>query len=201
MSHPSDQVMGATGSVTCVSPPHVVRLEGNSKSFTQHSSKICFLHCCCCCFVLLQGRETGPGRGLRPGELGTRERQCCPAVTGFYLLFWAGSKSQMFFKGEKKKEKAVPFCRTQGCPANMEFPLLSVTEQSGKGRNADHAHPMGKNYSKRFLYNMYRARCKPAPQIQNTTIFKKPTGKETGPWLHPTGVWEGILRLKRRVIL
>lgn len=60
---------------------------------------------------------------------------------------------------------------------------------------------MGKNYSKRFLYNMYRARCKPAPQIQNTTIFKKPTGKETGPWLHPTRVWQGTLRLKFRVIL
>lgn len=48
---------------------------------------------------------------------------------------------------------------------------------------------------------MYRARCKPAPQIQNTTIFKKPTGKETGPWLHPTRVWQGTLRLKFRVIL
>lgn len=58
----------------------------------------------------------------------------------------------MFFKEKKKKkkekEKAVPFCRTQDCPANTEVPLLCVTEQSGKGRNVEPGLPNGKeNYS------------------------------------------------------
>lgn len=90
MSHPSDQVTGATGTLTCVPPPHVERLEVDSKSFTQHLSRICFLHCCSCCFVLFQGRKkTGPGKDLRPGGSGIRKRQCHSAVIGFYLLFWA----------------------------------------------------------------------------------------------------------------
>lgn len=73
MSCPSDQVMGATGSVTCVSPPHVQRLEGDRKSFTRALVKDLFPPL----LLLLravQGRETGPGRDLRPGGSGTRER-------------------------------------------------------------------------------------------------------------------------------
>ena len=38
-------------------------------------------------------------------------------------------KKPNFFKGEKKRKKAVPFCRTQGCPANTEVPPTAAEVQ------------------------------------------------------------------------
>lgn len=153
MSCPSDQVMGATGTLTCVPPSHVERLEVDSKSFTQHSSRICFLYCCCCCFVLFQGGKVGPGKDLRAGGSGKGSAilpfLALPALLGSSAptlqgkLGYKDPRAKSFIGEKKTKEKAVPFCRTQGCPANSKF-LLCVTEQSGKGKNAGHACPMGK---------------------------------------------------------
>lgn len=74
---------------------------------------------------------------LLPALLGSS----APTLQG--KLGYKDPRAKSFIGEKKTKEKAVPFCRTQGCPANSKF-LLCVTEQSGKGRNAGHACPLGK---------------------------------------------------------
>lgn len=137
--------------------------------------------------MLFQGEKIGPGKD------GTRRIRvkavsfchCC-----FHLLFWAAQL--LLFSGDmdiriiepnvkekKRKEKAVPFSRTQGCPANAEVTLLCVKEQRGRGRNAGLSMPAQweRKLLQQFLYSMYRARCKPAPQIQNTQRSNLKTNK------------------------
>lgn len=56
---------------------------------------------------------------LLPALLGSS----APTLQG--RLGYKDPRAKCFLREKKKgKEKAVPFCRTQGCPANMEFPLL-----------------------------------------------------------------------------
>lgn len=102
---------------------------------------------------------------------------CCS-----HLLFWAtqlllfsrgliheDQRAKVFFK---EKEKLSPSADPKTALLIQKF-LFSVIEQSVKGRNVGPGLPNGKeNYSQQFLYNMYRARCKPAPQIQNTQYLK-----------------------------
>lgn len=157
MSHPSDQVMGATGTPTCA-PPNLERLEVDSKilhsSTHQRSvSPIAAAAASCQCYFRegkldlariwdQEDQGSGNGRAILPLSLS-------PALLGSAVptfqgrLEYKGPRAKCFIR-EKKRKKAVPFCRTQGCPANTEVPLLCVTEQSGKGRNVEPGLPNGK---------------------------------------------------------
>lgn len=77
------------------------------------------------------------------------------------------------FIGEKKtKEKVVAFCRTQGCLLIRNFFSSVLQNKVERAGMQTISARWGKNYFKRFLYNMYRSRCKPAPQLQNTQYLK-----------------------------
>ena len=105
----------------------------------------------------------------------------------------------MFFKGERKKKELFPSAEPKAALLTQKF-LFSVTEQSGTGRNPGLWLPNGKgNCSKRFLHNMYRARCKTAPQIQNTQYLKTNRNRD-GPKTPPNRSREGMSRLKFRAI-
>lgn len=101
----------------------------DSKPFTQCSSRLCFTRHCCC-FMLLQGGTTGLARvrDQEDQEMGSAvlPLMLSPALLGSSAPAFQDVriKKPNFFKGEKKRKKAVPFCRTQGCPANTEVPLL-----------------------------------------------------------------------------
>lgn len=98
----------------------------------------------------------------------------------------------MFLRGKKKK-KRFPSAEPKAA-LQMQKPLLS-TEQSGKGEEVGPHLPREKeDHSRQFLYNMYRARCRPVPQIvQNTQQYLKTNRNVDGPCLRPTGAWEGKL--------
>lgn len=80
MSHPSDLIMGATGTPTCA-PPNAERLEVDSKSFTPSLGKDMLLHHCC--FMLFQGGKTGPGKDLGPRGSGIGKREGQSATVTF----------------------------------------------------------------------------------------------------------------------
>ena len=134
------------------------------------------------------GGDDGPGKGQGPG--GSGKGQCCSAIdaltcsSGQLSSCFSGCKDQKakcFLRGRKREKKLFPSAEPKAALLIQKF-LFSVTEQSGKGRNPGLCLPNGKeNYSKRFLHNMYRARCKTAPQIQNTHQYLKQTGTEMGP--------------------
>lgn len=146
---------------------------------------------------VISGREDWTQQGLGTRRIRDQEKAGHPATVAFTCSFGqlssyssreTGYKDQRAkcFLRKRNKERAVPICRTQGCPANAEIPLLCVTEQSRKGRNARPCLPNGKeNYSKQFLYNMYRARYKPVPQIQNTQQYLKTNRNRDGPLALP----------------
>lgn len=116
---------------------------------------------------------------LLPALLGSS----APTLQG--RLGYKDPRAKCFLR-EKKKERKKLFPSVEPKAALLIWNFLfSVTEQSGNGRNADHACPMGKNYFKQFLYNMYRARCKPAPQIQNTQQYLKTNRNRDGPLASP----------------
>lgn len=148
--------MGATGTPTCVPPlrrgwrwtadPSLSTCQGSLLP-----SLMQLLH-------VISGREDWTWQGA-----GTRKRQCYSAIVAFTcssgssaptLLGRLGYKDQRAkcFFVRKEKKKKIPFCRTQGCPANTEVPLLCVTEPSGRGRNVGPGLPNGKeNYSNGFF--------------------------------------------------
>ena len=126
---------------------------------------------------LREGRQAWQGSGTRR----IRKRQCCSAIDALTCSSgqlsscfsgYKGQKAKCFLRGRKKEKKLFPSAEPKAALLTQKF-LVSVTEQSGKGRNPGLCLPKGKeNYSKRFLHNMYRARCKAAPQIQNTQYLK-----------------------------
>lgn len=123
-----------------------------------------------------EGRQAWQGSGTRR----IRKRQRYSAIdaltrsSGQLSSCFSGCKDQKakcFLRGRGKK-KLFPSAEPKAALLIQKF-LFSVTEQSGTGRNPGLWLPNGKgNYSKRFLHNMYRARCKTAPQIQNTQYLK-----------------------------
>ena len=153
------------------------------------------------------GGDDGPGKGQGPG--GSGKGQCCSAIdaltcsSGQLSSCFSGCKDQKakcFLRGRKREKKLFPSAEPKAALLIQKF-LFSVTEQSGKGRNPGLCLPNGKeNYSKRFLHNMYRARCKTAPQIQNTQQYLKTNRNRDGPMTPPNRSWEGMSRLKFRAI-
>lgn len=193
-----DQVMGATGTLTCVPPPHVERPEVDSKSFTQHLSRICFLHCSCCCFMLFQGRKTGPGSDLRPGGSGIRKRQCHSAIICFYLdllgssaptlqerLEYKDPRAKCILRNRKKMKKLFPSVEPKAALLLQNF-LFSVLqnrmERAGMQTMPAQREKITLNS---FFYNMYRAHCKPVPQIQNTQQYLKTNRNRDRPLASP----------------
>lgn len=153
---------------------------------------------------LREGRQAWQGSGTRR----IRKRQCCSAIdaltcsSGQLSSCFSGCKGQKakcFLRGRKKEKKLFPSAEPKAALLTQKF-LVSVTERSGKGRNPRLCLPNGKeNYSKRFLHNMYRARCKAAPQIQNTQYLKTNRNRD-GPMTPPNRSQEGMSRLKFRAI-
>lgn len=158
---------------TCVSPPHV---EVDSKSFTQHLSRISTAAASC-----HFGGKTRPGK-----------HQDLPLRLSPALLSSSYSSGRLGYEDQRakclrrkfKKEKKNLFSSGEPKAAQRKFILCYRT--SGKGRNAGPYLPNAKeNYSKRFLYNMYRVCCRPVPQIQNTQQYFKTNRNREGPLAPP----------------
>lgn len=66
----------------------------------------------------------------------------------------------------------------------MKF-LIVLRNKVERGGMWSHACPTGKDYFKQFLYSMYRAGCKPVPQIQNTQQYLKTNRNRNGPLAPP----------------
>lgn len=184
MSHPSDQVMGATGTPTCA-PPNLERLEVDSKilhsSTHQRSvSPIAAAAASCQCYFRegkldlariwdQEDQGSGNGRAILPLSLS-------PALLGSAVptfqgrLEYKGPRAKCFIR-EKKRKKLFPSAEPKAALLIRKFLFSVLQNKVERAGMWSQACPMGKNYFKRFLYNMYRARCKPAPQIQNTQQY------------------------------
>lgn len=149
----------------------------------------------CCCFVLLRGGRTGPGKDQGPGGSGKGSAilplLLSPALLGSSAPAFQGrlgykdQRTKCFSRENRKKRKSSFLLQNPRVPLIQKF-LFSVTEQSGKGGKAGPCLPNRKeNYSKQFLHNMYRARCKPAPQIQNTQRYLKANRNRDEPLAAP----------------
>lgn len=86
----------------------------------------------------------------------------------------------MFFKG-KKREKAVPFCRTSGCPANTEVP--PVLQNEVEGQECRPHLPTNKNFAP-LVSLQYVQSTLWASVTDTNTQYVKQTGPEMGTWLH-----------------
>lgn len=89
----------------------------------------------------------------------------------------------MFYK-EKKEKKLFPSAEPKAALLIRKSSSLLQKKVERAGM-CSQACPMGKNYFKRFLYNMYRTRCKSAPQIQNSQQYLKTNRNRDGSLASP----------------
>lgn len=86
--------------------------------------------------------------------------------------------------GEKKtKEKLFPSVEPKAALLIRNFFVLQ-NEVESAGMQTMPAR-WEKNYFQRCLYNMYRSRCKPAPQLQNTQQYLKTNRNRDRPLASP----------------
>lgn len=118
---------------------------------------------------------------LSPALLGS----AVPTFQG--RLEYKGPRAKCFIREKKKRKKAVPFCRTQGCPANTEVPLFCVTEQSGKGRNVEPGLPNGKKLLQTVSLQYVQSTLSQRHRYKTHNNIKNKQ-EQMGPWLHPTSL-------------